>query len=148
MKLHLTGPTEKTAIDGIDRGKGDPDRLIRLEGCLIQALLQDGLDRFVAGIIKVQRPRAGVFQTQKAVLLAQTDYPLGGAQIVQDPVTEEHLDQLVAVGTDPRPGANTIEDPGACKQSPPVACGHRRWNGRRISSGGDERPPASGHDKS
>ena len=67
---------------------------------LIQALFQNGLDRFIAGIFEVQRPLAGGFQTRRSVILSQTDDTLGGAQIVQNPVGKESPDQLMAVRTD------------------------------------------------
>lgn len=100
MQLHLTGPAEETAVNGVDGRKRDPDRLVRRKVRLIQPLLQDCLDRFISGIIKVQRPRTGVLQTQRTVLLSETDDALGGAQIVQNPVAEERLNQSVTVGTD------------------------------------------------
>lgn len=67
---------------------------------MIQALLQNGFDRLVSGIVKMQRPFAGGFQTCGTKLLLQSDNPLCGAQVVQYPVRKESPDQPMTGGSD------------------------------------------------
>jgi hypothetical protein len=63
---------------------------------LIQAFGEDGLDGPVAGIGEFQSAAAGGFQPDRAIGFAQVEDPLDGAQVIENPIGEEVLDQGVA----------------------------------------------------
>ena len=68
-----------------------------MQGLLIEPLYEDVFHRLVFDVVKMQRPPAGCFQTERTVFFLQTDYTLGCAQVVEHAVGEQTSDKLVAV---------------------------------------------------
>lgn len=67
---------------------------------LIQTLLQDIFHGPVPGIIEVQCPSAGALQTHGTIFFREPDDPLGGPEIIQNPVAEKTPDKTVTRRTD------------------------------------------------
>jgi hypothetical protein len=59
---------------------------------LIEAVLEDLLDRAIGWAAEVLRPRASGFQPQRTEAIATAQDALGGAQMVEHFVSEERLD--------------------------------------------------------
>ena len=73
---------------GIERGFGQRE--------LIQPFYQDGLDRPVAGISKLQGTATGRFQPDRAISVAQAQNSLDRTQVVEDAISNQLLHQGVA----------------------------------------------------
>ena len=67
---------------------------------LIQTLAEDVFDTFVTDVVKMQRPETGVFQPDRAVFFSQSDNALDCPEIIQNCISKEFADDIIAGRTD------------------------------------------------
>jgi len=61
---------------------------------LFLAIFKDGFDGAVTRGVEEQSPGTGCLEPLVAIALRQTDHPLGGAEMIKDPVRKELVDEL------------------------------------------------------
>lgn len=67
-----------------------------LQRQLVQAMAEDVFDTFVTDVVKMQRPDTGVFQPDRAVFFSQSDNALDCPEIIQNCISEEFADDIMA----------------------------------------------------
>jgi hypothetical protein len=93
----LPGVAAEAARAGVGGGEGlGGGRLLEL----VEAALEDRLDRAVPGVAVIDGATAGGFEPRLAEPLAEANERLGGAEVIEDPMGEERVDHGLGGGAD------------------------------------------------